>query len=250
MGKPARQKYPPVAEATHADHVSMVRDIFSTITEKYDFLNHLLSLGRDIAWRRSAVRKMRFFRTYQLLDVATGTADLAIDAARRHPSIRVTGVDFVREMMDIGRGKIEKKRLSDRIQLIMGDALDLPFPDNRFDVAGIAFSIRNIPNKSRALREMVRVVVPGGQVVVLEMTFPRSRLLGGIYHTYLNRALPALARAFSPNPAAYSYLADSIMHFPSPEDFAGLMNGAGLKKVEKFPLALGITHLYIGTKLS
>jgi demethylmenaquinone methyltransferase/2-methoxy-6-polyprenyl-1,4-benzoquinol methylase len=249
VGKPAGQKYPPVAEATDAEHVSMVRDVFSTIMAKYDFLNHLLSLGRDIAWRRSAARKMRFFRTYQLLDVATGTADLAIDAARRHPSIRVTGVDFVREMMDIGRGKIEKKHLSDRVQLIMGDALDLPFHDNRFDVAGIAFSVRNIPNKIRALQEMTRVVVPGGQVMVLEMTSPRSRLLGGVYNAYLNRLLPILARAFSPNPAAYSYLADSIMNFPSPEDFAGFMNGAGLKKVTKFPLTLGITHLYVGIKL-
>jgi demethylmenaquinone methyltransferase/2-methoxy-6-polyprenyl-1,4-benzoquinol methylase len=249
MGKSARQKYPPVAEATDVEHVSMVRDIFSTITAKYDLLNHLLSLGRDIAWRRSAVRKMRFFRTHRFLDVATGTADLAIDAALRHSSIRVTGVDFVREMMDVGRGKIEKKHLSDRAHLIMGDALHLPFPDNRFDVAGIAFSIRNIPNKTRALREMTRVVVPGGQVIVLEMTLPRSRLLGGIYHAYLNRVLPILARAFSQNPAAYSYLADSIMNFPSPEEFTGFMNGAGLKKVEKFPLTLGITHLYVGIKL-
>jgi len=249
VGKPARQQYPPVAEATDAEHLSMVREIFSTITGRYDSLNHLLSLGRDIAWRRSAVRKMRFFRTYQLLDVATGTADMAIDAARRHPSIRVTGLDFVREMMDVGRGKIEKNHLSERIRLIMGDALDLPFHDNSFDVAGMAFSVRNIPNKTRALREMVRVVVPGGQVMVLEMTFPRSRLLGGIYHAYLNRMLPTLARTLSPNPAAYSYLADSIMNFPSPENFAGLMSEAGIKNVEKFPLTLGITHLYVGIKL-
>jgi demethylmenaquinone methyltransferase/2-methoxy-6-polyprenyl-1,4-benzoquinol methylase len=249
MGKPARQKYPPVAETTNVEHVSMVREIFSTITGRYDFLNHLLSLGQDITWRRCAVRKMRFFRTYQLLDVATGTADLAIDAACRHPSIRVTGVDFVREMMDVGLGKIEKKHLSDRVRLIMGNALNLPFPDSSFDVAVIAFSVRNIPNKTRALREMARVVVPGGQVMVLEMTFPRSRLLGGVYHAYLNRVLPTLARAFSPNPAAYSYLADSIMNFPSPEDFAGFMSEGGLKKVEKFPLTLGITHLYVGIKL-
>lgn len=246
--KPPREKYPLVTEVTDAEHVGMVREIFSTIPEKYDFLNHFFSLGRDIAWRRSAVEKMRFFRTYRFLDVATGTADLSIDAAHNHPRIQVTGVDFVREMMDLGQLKIEKRRLSDRIGLLMSDALDLPFRDDSFDVAGVAFGVRNIPNKIRALREMMRVVVPDGQVIVLEMTFPRNPFIQGIYHIYLNRILPTLARAFSPNPAAYSYLADSITHFPTPEGFAGLMGEAGLKKVEKHSLTLGITHLYIGIK--
>ncbi|MFB0507677.1 MAG: bifunctional demethylmenaquinone methyltransferase/2-methoxy-6-polyprenyl-1,4-benzoquinol methylase UbiE [Thermodesulfobacteriota bacterium] len=233
---------------TDVEHIGVVRKIFSTITEKYDFLNHFFSLGRDVAWRRSAVEKMRFFRTYRFLDVATGTADLAIEAAHRHPCIQVIGVDFVRDMMELGRLKIEKRRLSDRIRLLTSDALDLPFPDNNFDVTGIAFGIRNIPNKIRALREMIRVVVPGGQVMVLEMTLPRNRFIQGIYHIYLNRILPILARAFSPNPAAYDYLADSIMDFPSAEDFARLMDEAGLKEVETFPLTLGITHLYVGMK--
>jgi len=243
-----RKKYPLVNEMTDTEHIGMVREIFSTITEKYDFLNHCFSLGRDIAWRRSAVERMHFFRTYRFLDVATGTADLAIEAVRRHPWIQVTGVDFVREMMDLGRLKIEKRRLSDRIRLLMGDALDLPFPANNFDVIGIAFGIRNIPNKIRSLREMMRVVVPGGQVMVLEMTFPRNRFIRGIYRIYLNRMLPTVARAFSPNSPAYSYLADSVTHFPAPEGFAGLMDEAGLKKVEGHSLDLGITHLYIGIK--
>ncbi len=248
VGKPAREKYPLVTEVTEAQHIDMVREIFSTITGKYDFLNHFLSLRRDIAWRLFSVRKMRFFSTYRLLDVATGTADLAIDAAHVHPCIQVTGLDFVREMMNLGRLKIERRHLSDRIRLVMSDALDLPFPDACFDVVGIAFGIRNIPNKIRAIREMIRVVVPGGQVMVLEMALPRSRLFQGIYHIYLNRMLPTLARAFSPNPAAYYYLADSIMNFPTPEYFARLMDEAGLKKVEKHSLTLGITHLYIGVK--
>ena len=237
-----------VTEVTDNEHIGMVREIFSTITGKYDFLNHFLSLRRDIAWRRSAVRKMRFFRTYRFLDVAAGTADLAIDAAYRLPHIQITGLDFVREMLDLGRVKIEKKRLSDRIRFLRSDALELPFPDNSFDVAGIAFGIRNIPKKIRALREMMRAVVPGGQVMVLEMTFPRNRLFKGIYRIYLNRMLPHLARVFSSNPAAYHYLADSIMNFPTPEGFAGLMEEVGLTKVEKHSLTMGITHLYIGIK--
>ena len=248
MEKPARQKYPLMTQMTDAEHIHLVREIFSTITEKYDFLNRFLSLRRDIAWRRCAARKVCFFQTYRFLDVATGTADMAIEAAHMHPRIRVTGVDFVWEMMDIGRAKIGKRHLSDRVRLLVSDALHLPFHDNSFDVAGIAFGIRNIPNRIRVLQEMNRVVVPGGQVMVLEMTFPRNRLLRVIYQNYLNRILPILARAFSPNPAAYSYLADSIMHFPSAGDFATLMDEAGLKGVEKFSLTLGITHLYVGMK--
>ena len=237
-----------MAQMTDAEHIHLVREIFSTITEKYDFLNRFLSLRRDIAWRRCAARKLCFFQTYRFLDVATGTADMAIEVAHVHPCVRVTGVDFVQEMMDIGRAKIWKRHLSDRIRLLVSDALHLPFHDNSFDVAGIAFGIRNIPNRIRVLQEMNRVVVPGGQVMVLEMTFPHNRLLRGIYQTYLNRILPILARAFSSNPAAYSYLADSIMHFPEAEDFVGLMDQAGIKMVGKFPLTLGITHLYIGMK--
>jgi demethylmenaquinone methyltransferase/2-methoxy-6-polyprenyl-1,4-benzoquinol methylase len=229
MIKPAGPKYPSVAEMADDEHIGVVREIFSSITQKYDFLNHLLSLRRDIAWRRFTARKMRFSRTYRFLDVATGTGDLAIDAAQRHPHIRVTGVDFVPEMMELGRGKIEKKGLSGRIHLIMSDALDLPFPDNSFDVAGIAFGIRNIPKRIRVLREMTRVVVPSGQVMVLEMTPPRNRVFQRIYRTYLRRILPHLARSFSPNPAAYAYLGDSIMHFPSAGDFVRFMGDAGLK---------------------
>jgi len=248
MKKPTRQKYPLVAETTDVERVSMVREIFSTITKKYDFLNHLLSLGRDIAWRRYAARKVCFFQTYRFLDVATGTGDMAIEAAHMHPRIRVIAVDFVRQMMDRGRAKIGKGHLRDRIRMLVSDALHLPFHDNSFDVAGIAFGIRNIPNRVVVLQEMNRVVVPGGQVMVLEMTLPRNRLLRGVYQIYLNRILPTLARAFSPNPAAYSYLADSIMHFPEVEDFVGLMDQAGIKMVQKYPLTLGITHLYIGVK--
>lgn len=248
MEKRARHKYPLLEEVMDTEHVGMVREIFSTITGRYDFLNHLLSLRRDIAWRRYAVREMRFFHTYRLLDVATGTADLAIDATCRHPRIQVTGVDFVREMMDLGRAKIRKRRLSDRIRLLMGDALDLPFPDSSFDVAAIAFGIRNIPNKMRALREMVRAVVPGGQVMVLEMTVPPHPLFRRVYRAYLTRMLPTVARAFSANPAAYDYLADSIASFPTQEDFAELMEEAGLTRVEKHSLTLGITHVFTGIK--
>ena len=248
MARPGGGKYPRVTEVTDAERIEMVKEIFATITGKYDFLNHFLSLRRDVAWRRFSVEKMRFFNTYRMLDVATGTADLAIGVARKHLHVQVTGLDFVQEMIDFGRVKVQIKRLADRVRVLRGDALCLPFFDCCFDVAAIAFGIRNIPDKIGAIKEMARVLVPGGQVMVLEMTFPRSGPFRKLYDVYLNQMLPRLARAFSPNPQAYHYLGDSIMNFPAPDGLARLMEKAGLKKVRKYSLTLGITHLHVGIK--
>jgi len=226
----------------------MVKEIFSTITGKYDFLNRFLSLRRDVAWRNFAAKKMYFFRTRRYLDVACGTGDLAIAAALKHPDIKVIGIDFVQAMVETAKKKIQKKKLTDRISLKQGDALQLPFDDDSFDVTGIAFGIRNIPDRARALSEMLRVTVPDGQVMVLEMTFVQNRFFKLIYYVYLNFLLPAFARVFSKNPAAYYYLADSIMNFPSPHEFAKIMEEAGMVNVEKFPLTFGITWLHVGKK--
>jgi demethylmenaquinone methyltransferase/2-methoxy-6-polyprenyl-1,4-benzoquinol methylase len=248
MEKPTGKKYARVTEVTDTERIEMVKEIFATITGKYDFLNHFLSLRRDIAWRSFSVGKMHFFNTYRMLDVATGTADLAIGVAGKHSRTRITGLDFVQEMMDCGRVKIQMKHLSDRIEMLRGDALYLPFSDGCFDVAAIAFGIRNIPNQIGAIKEMVRVVVPGGQVMVLEMTLPRNGPFRKLYHVYLHRILPRLARAFSSNPEAYHYLGDSIMNFPTPDALATLMEKAGLRQVENYSLTLGITHLHLGVK--
>ena len=240
------KKYSPVRQMTDPERIKAVKEIFSTVTGKYDFLNHLLSLRRDIAWRRFTVQRMRFFSTYRFLDVATGTADLVIETAKRHPALRATGLDFVKAMVHAGRSKTESRGLSARIRFLRGDALALPFPDRSFDVAAMAFGIRNIPNRLLALQEMRRVVVPGGQVMVLEMTFPRNSVFQGFYHIYLHSILPRIARAFSKNPAAYEYLADSIMNFPSPTAFARMMEEAGLVRVETHRLDFGITYLHVG----
>jgi demethylmenaquinone methyltransferase/2-methoxy-6-polyprenyl-1,4-benzoquinol methylase len=243
-----KARYRPVADVSDDERIGIVIEVFSTVTGRYDFLNHFLSLRRDIAWRSFAVRKMRFFQTFRLLDVATGTGDLAILAVRRHPGIRAAGLDFVQAMMDVASVKIVEKGLPDRIRLLRGDALALPFPENHFDVAAIAFGIRNIPKKTRALEEMRRVVVPGGQVMVLETVAPRGPFCGKLYQLYLNRILPQIARFFSQNPAAYHYLADSIMHFPPPPVFAGQMERAGLKKIQRYALDFGIASLFVGIK--
>jgi len=248
MKKRLGKKYPQITEITETEHIEMVKEIFATVTGKYDFLNHFLSLRRDIAWRRFAVKKMRFFNTYRMLDVATGTADLAIAVARTYPHTKITGLDFVKEMIGFCRAKIKTKHLSERTHMLRGDALYLPFADSSFDVAAIAFGIRNIPNMIGAIKEMVRVVVPGGQVMILEMTLPRNGLFKRLYDLYLNRVLPSLARAISQNPEAYCYLGSSIMNFPTPDALARLMEKAGLKKVEKYCLTLGITYLHVGVK--
>ena len=226
----------------------MVKEIFSTITEKYDFLNHFLSLRRDITWRRFAVSKMRFFKTYRFLDVATGTSDLAIETVLNYPYIQVVGLDFVKEMLDQGRRKILKMGLSAKIDLTRGDALDIPLYDEGFDVAAIAFGIRNIPDKMGALMEMVRTVTPGGQVMALEMTLPQTRYFRALYHIYLNIIMPYLARTFSHNPKAYYYLGDSIMNFPTTEGFTLMMTKAGLTDVESYSLTSGICRLFVGRR--
>jgi demethylmenaquinone methyltransferase/2-methoxy-6-polyprenyl-1,4-benzoquinol methylase len=189
---------------------------------------------------------MRFFRTNAFLDVATGTGDLAIEAARTHPDIRVTGIDFVPRMLERGREKIVRRGLEGRINLHEGDALSLPFEKDSFDVAAIAFGIRNIPDREGALREMARVVVPGGTVMVLELTTPQRGPLRALYGFYLKGLLPVLGRVVSGDPRAYRYLAESIMDFPSPEEFSGIMRGAGLLDVEAVPLTLGVARLHAG----
>jgi demethylmenaquinone methyltransferase/2-methoxy-6-polyprenyl-1,4-benzoquinol methylase len=248
MKKHTGKRYDSVTDITQTQHIKMVKEIFTTITEKYDFLNHFLSFGRDIVWRRFTASKMNFIKNRRYLDVATGTADLAIEVARKYPQTNVIALDFVRDMMDVGRHKSHKYKFSKRIKFLQGDALNLPFSDYSFDVVGIAFGIRNITDRARALREMKRVLVNGGQCMVLEMNFPRNSLFRGMYNLYLNHILPYLARHFSQNPAAYHYLADSIIHFPSPEEFMNIMKETGFADIERYSLTMGITYLYVGSK--
>lgn len=250
MAKRMTDRYPSVASLPEDEHIRVVQEIFATIPEKYDFLNRLMSLRRDVLWRRFTIRKMCYFKTNRFLDLATGTADLAIEASQYHRQINVIGLDLVLEMMNIGKKKIQQGNLENRVRLVQGDALHLPFADDHFDCAAIAFGIRNIPDRVTALQEMRRIVVPGGQVMILEMNYPRTPVFTQLYGFYLRRIMPRLARLFSPNPDAYTYLADSIIHFPSPSDFAGLMANAGLENIRQYPLTLGTTYLHIGVKRS
>jgi demethylmenaquinone methyltransferase/2-methoxy-6-polyprenyl-1,4-benzoquinol methylase len=235
-----------MASLSPADHTGVVREIFTTSQRHYDFLNHLLSFRRDVGWRRAAIRRMRFGPTPRFLDVATGTADLAIAAARHDPRITVTGIDFAAPMLEVGRPKVSAAGLSHRIALMEGDATALPFPDGSFDVAAVAFGLRNMPDRRRALAEMARVVIPGGQVMVLEMTFAPAPLFRPLYGVYLTRILPRLARLFARDVATYYYLGDSIRHFPRPRELADIMRESGLREVEYHRLTFGIAYLHIG----
>ena len=242
------ESYPAVADIDRDRHIGMVKEIFSTIPGRYDFLNHLLSMRRDVAWRRFTIRKMRFFKTFRLLDVATGTGDMAIEAARTYPEITVNGVDFVAEMLSPGKEKVREGGLADRVELMQGDATALPFAAESFDAVSVAFGIRNIPDRPTALKEMHRVLVPGGRAFILELNAPQNKLWRKVFAPYLIRILPRVARLFTRNPAAYVYLVDSILHFPPPEAFMALMQEAGFSELEHYSLTLGITSLYTGKR--
>jgi len=248
MKKSKIDKYPSVKKVSDEERIGMVKEIFSTITGRYDFLNHFLSLRRDIAWRRFAIKKMVFFKTKRFLDIACGTGDLSINACLKHRDILVDGVDFVYQMVQAANDKARKKNLSGRTNFIQGNALKLPFDENSFEVTAMAFGIRNIPQKADALKEMLRVTVPGGQIMILEMTFIQNRFFKLFYYIYLNFLLPLMAKIFSKNAAAYYYLADSIMNFPTPEEFAAFMRETGISEVEIFPRTFGIACLYVGKK--
>ncbi len=223
---------------------SAVRALFGRVAPRYDLLNRLLSAGRDVFWRQAAAAALAPAVDGPLLDLACGTLDLSLELARRHPDRLVVGADFSLPMIRAGRGKLPAPR--GRVAVLAGDGLRLPFGEAVFAGASIAFGIRNMPDRPAALAELARVLRPGGRLAVLEFGLPGGRL-AGVYLPYLTRLLPRLARLLSPDPAAYAYLAQSILEFPPPSDFLAMMAGAGLAG-RILPLNRGIVNLYLGTK--
>jgi len=242
------KSYPAVRDMSDDQRTDIVRDIFASISDRYDFLNRFLSLRQDLLWRRRTIKEMLFFKTRRFLDVATGTGDLAIDCAKLYPEVSVTGVDFVPEMIEHGIAKVTAAGVQDKVDLKLGDGTALEFDDSSFDVAAIAFGIRNIPDRKKALLELQRVVVHHGMIMVLELTTPEPGLWRSVYSFYLNRVLPKLAKMFVKNFSAYLYLADSIMDFPTRKEFILLMESTGLKNCRAIPLTMGVCTLYIGEK--
>ncbi len=232
-------------EPTDSQKIENVKEIFNNITPQYDRMNRIMSGRRDVYWRGFLVSRLPN-DAQKVLDVATGTADVAIEMARRRPEVEVTGLDFVQKMLDIGLEKVIRKGLQDRIKFINGDAMNLPFPDDSFDAATIAFGMRNIPDRKGAIKEMMRVVRPGGKVLVLEMTFPRNLKMRRFFDWYLNRVIPLLGSLITGNLSAYKYLSDSIHNFIHPDELKKIFEDVGLKNVRAFPLTLGITYLHEG----
>ena len=231
-----------------SDRNRAIGEMFSSIAPRYDFLNRLLSLGTDRRWRREAVGCIEPERGGVHLDVATGTADVALEIFRQKGTgAFVAGVDISPGMMRIGREKGARAGLAGRLAFVQAPGEALPFRDDAFDSASIAFGIRNVVDREQGLREMCRVVKPGGRVVVLEFSRPDSALFGILYRFYFTRVLPMVGGLISRR-SAYTYLPDSVREFPPPAEFSEMLRKSGCDPVTFRPLSRGIVTLYIGIK--
>ncbi len=235
-GNPAPDKAP-----------AKIAGMFDAIAGRYDLLNTILSGGLDRYWRREAIRSLRLTGKERLLDVCTGTADVAIGASAKGAA-RVVGVDFSGAMLMHGREKVSRASLAARIQLVRGDAMNLPVADRSVHAATIAFGIRNVMQPEAACKELFRALTPGGRIAILEFGTPRSRIFGPAYHWYSRNILPRIGRAVSRHDAAYTYLPESIGAFAYGDEFARILNVAGFSQVQARPLMFGAVYLYTGTK--
>jgi demethylmenaquinone methyltransferase/2-methoxy-6-polyprenyl-1,4-benzoquinol methylase len=228
----------------------VVELMFNSIAKRYDFLNHFLSFGTDRRWRKRAVKVIaRHYKNPYILDVATGTADLAIAAAKT-AGVKVVGIDISEKMLEVGKEKIIKKNLSEKVTLIKADSENIPFSDNNFDVAMVAFGVRNFSDPLKGLSEMHRVLRNSGMVIILEFSKPQGFLFRHLYNFYFRRAIPVIGWLVSGNKKAYSYLPDSVSKFPDNEDFLKMLSAAGFSETQQTKLTGGIASIYAGLKIS
>lgn len=226
---------------------AQVAGMFDRIAGKYDFLNHFLSFNIDKGWRRKAIREVMALNPVHVLDVATGTADMAI-AAVHAGTPRVTGVDISEGMLAVGRTKVEKLGLTSRVVLKSGDSEALSFPDGTFDVVMCAYGVRNFEALETGLKEMRRVLRPGGKLVILEFSKPKAFPVKQFYGFYSKTLLPFFGRFFSKDKTAYEYLPESVAAFPEGNDFVAILKKCGFQNAHARPLTFGITTLYTGMK--
>lgn len=229
-----------------------IEKMFDSIAPEYDALNHILSLNIDKGWRKKAVKAL--FPTRQtgesrkVLDVACGTGDLSIAIAKYHPSISVTGVDLSEGMMEMGRKKILAEGLEGRITMEKGDCRSLPFGNNSFDGVCVAFGVRNFEFREECLKEMLRVLKPDGNIVILELSIPKNALIRKGFNLYFTRILPLIGKKVSGDNGAYSYLPASVINFPSPEEFVKTLRACGFANVCHKALSLGICRMFTAVK--
>jgi demethylmenaquinone methyltransferase/2-methoxy-6-polyprenyl-1,4-benzoquinol methylase len=230
-----------------ASKKEQVAKMFDNISHRYDFLNHFLSLGIDKGWRRKAIRLLSTIQPKTILDVATGTGDFAIQALSLQPE-KVTGIDISEGMLAVGRKKIEAKKLEKWVELKSGDSENIPFEENNFDAVTVAFGVRNFENLEKGLAEIYRVIKPGGMVVVLEFSRPRTFPFRQVYSFYFKFILPKIGRFISSDKAAYTYLPASVEAFPDGEAFLERLRTAGFKNTKCSTLTFGVSSIYSGTK--
>ncbi len=231
----------------NAGKKKQVADMFNNISKRYDFLNHFLSLGIDILWRKKAIRMLESAKPGLILDIATGTGDFAIEALALNPK-KVIGVDISEGMLEMGHHKIKKMKLEDKIQLELGDSEKLLFEDNKFDAVIVSFGVRNFENLERGISDMYRVLKPGGKTVIVEFSKPKKFPFKQIYNFYFKSVLPIIGRLISKDRAAYTYLPESVQSFPDGNNFLNILTEVGFKKAECKPLTFGISSIYIAEK--
>ena len=228
--------------------MSPIASLFDRISPKYDALNHLLSFNIDKVWRRKTAKTVAQFSPKTILDLATGTADLAIAVAKYNPQAHIIGTDISEKMLEIGNAKIKKQKLENQIELHYGDAAKLPFEDNTFDVVTVAFGVRNFEDLNKGLSEIRRVLKPNGQAVILEFSMPERFPVKQLYRLYFKHFLPKIGKAVSKDANAYEYLPASVERFPKPKAFLTLLEQHGLTDAFAQPLSFGIATLYTAHK--
>jgi demethylmenaquinone methyltransferase / 2-methoxy-6-polyprenyl-1,4-benzoquinol methylase len=225
-----------------------VASMFDDVAKRYDFLNRFLSLGIDITWRKKAIAFLKPIQPKVVLDVATGTADVALMTHKILAPQQIVGIDISDGMLDIGRKKITAKGLDAQIQLYNGDSADISFDNNSFDAATVSFGVRNFEFLEKGLSEILRVVKPNGRLVILEFSKPKNVFVKTFYNFYMKVISPNVAKLFSKNKEAYQYLDESIQKFPEGKDFVAVMEKVGFRNTIYKPLTFGICSIYCGTK--
>ncbi len=225
-----------------------VAEMFNDISKRYDFINRFLSAGIDIKWRKKALQQLIDVNPKIMLDVATGTADVAIMASTILKPKKITGIDISDGMLEIGRKKVEKADLTNSIELLNGDSETINFADNTFDAVTVAFGVRNFENLEKGLSEILRVLKPGGKLVVLEFSKPKLPGVKSMYNLYMKIVAPSVGKIVSKNSNAYSYLNNSINKFPEGKNFTQILSSIGFNNTFYKPLSLGICSIYCGVK--
>lgn len=237
----------PYSDSTQSKK-EQVTQMFDTISKEYDGLNRMITFGIDVKWRKRVIAMIAENNPIKILDIASGTGDLAIMAAQKIEATEIIGADISEGMLNVGRQKIKKLNLSNRIKMQVADSENLPYNDNYFDAITVAFGVRNFENLNKGLSEIYRVLKPNGKFIVLETSIPSLPIIKQGYLFHSNFVLPFFGKLFSKDPKAYSYLSKSAKNFPYGKDFNNIMQKNGFKEVQNIPQTLGVASIYVGRK--